>query len=455
MTPGEFGYVTPENLPLFTGLYELTMLQGYYRADHNPDATFDLFIRHLPPGRGYLIAAGLEQAVHYVDSLAFGDRALDYLAEQGFEEDFLSALADFEFTGDVRAIPEGTPVFPDEPLVEVTAPIMEAQILETLLINQISFQTLIATKAARMRDVTERDGDGQSLVDFGSRRGHGTDAGVKAARAAYLGGFNGSSNVAAGELFDIPIFGTMAHSWIQSFPTERAAFEAFLEVYGEDSILLVDTYDTVAGARLAMNVAEEHDLDIRGVRLDSGDLAALSQEVAPIVGEDSVFISSGVDEYLIRDFFEAGGIATGFGPGTSLTTSADAPKIEGVYKLVGVADESGELQPSMKLSSGKATFPGQKRISRVVEGETYERDVLGIADESLPGEDLLVDVIRDGDLVYDLPDLSSIRERTMAELDRIPTAVRAIEDPVPYPVDISEDLQTLTERVEADLEAAR
>ena len=455
MTAGEFGYVTPENLPIFTDLYELTMLQGYYRADHNPRATFDLFIRDLPPGRGYLIAAGLEQAVHYIESLTFGDRTLDYLAKQGFGDDFLAALADFTFSGDVRAIPEGRAVFHDEPLIEVTAPIMEAQLLETLLINQISFQTLIATKAARMRDVVERAGSGQSLVDFGSRRAHGTDAGMKAARAAVIGGFDGTSNVAAGEAFDIETFGTMAHSWIQSFPTERAAYEAFVEVYGEDSILLVDTYDTLAGARLAMDVATERDLDIRGVRLDSGDLAALSKEVAPIVGEDSVFVSSGVDEYFLREFFEAGGIATGFGPGTSLTTSADAPKIEGVYKLVSVADDTGSLQPSMKLSAGKVTYPGQKRVTRESDGETYRRDLLGTAEESLPGEDLLVDVIRDGELVYDLPDLTAIQERTLAELERIPEPVRAIDEPTTYPVDVSDGLQGLADRVEAELEAGR
>ena len=334
MSETEFGFVTPSNLTAFTDLYELTMLQGYYREDHNPEATFSLFFRELPPNRGYVIAAGLEQALHYVEELSFEEEILDYLAGEGFGDGFLEYLSDLEFTGDIRAIPEGTPVFPDEPMIEVTAPLMEAQLLETALLNQIGYQSLVATKAARMRDVVRRFGDGQSLVDFGCRRAHGTDAGMKASRGAYLGGFDGTSNVAAGEAFDIPIVGTMAHSWIQSFDTEREAFEAFVEQYGEDSVLLVDTYDTVAGAELAMDVAHETDVDVSGVRIDSGDLAALSREVDEIIDDDTgLIVSSGMDEYAIREFFEDDGVATGFGPGTALTTTKDAPAIDVVYKL--------------------------------------------------------------------------------------------------------------------------
>ena len=447
----DFGYITPENLTLFTDLYELTMMEGYFEEGHTPEATFSLFFRELPPNRGYMIAAGLEQVLHYMETLSFGDRAIDFLAEKGFSTAFLDHLADLEFTGDARAIPEGTAVFHDEPLLEVTAPIMEAQLLETIAINQISFGSLIATKAARMRDVVNRHGDAQALVDFGSRRAHGTDAGMKAARSSYIGGFNGTSNVAAGEVFNIPIFGTMAHSWIQSFETERAAYEAFVDAYGEDTILLVDTYDTVQGARIAKAVADETGVDISGVRLDSGDLAALSKEVAPIVGDMDLFISSGMDEYRIKEFIEAGGIGNGFGPGTALVTSTDAPKVEGVYKLVAV-ERGGEMQPSMKLSKGKSTLPGEKTVHRVSENGRFDYDVIGQRHEELPGEELLEPVFVDGELVYDPPSLDTIKERTMTTLRHLPPRVRIIENPDSYDVRVSDTLQVAVDELEASLE---
>lgn len=447
----DFGFITPENLSLFTDLYELTMMQGYFEEGHNPDATFSLFFRELPPDRGYMIAAGLEQVLHYMETLSFGDRTIDFLAEHGFHDDFLDHLATLEFTGEARAIPEGTAVFHDEPLLEVTAPIMEAQLLETIAINQISFGSLIATKAARMRDVVNRFGDGQALVDFGSRRAHGTDAGMKAARSSYIGGFTGTSNVAAGEVFDIPIFGTMAHSWIQSFETERMAYEAFIDAYGEESILLIDTYDTVQGARIARAVADEMGVDITGVRLDSGDLAALSKEVAPIVGDMDLFISSGMDEYKIKEFIEADGIGNGFGPGTALVTSTDAPKVEGVYKLVAV-ERDGAMRPSMKLSKGKATLPGEKTVHRVFEDGRFDHDVIGQRHEDLPGEELLEPVFEGGDLVYEPPSLEAIKDRTLETLRHVPERIRAIDKPDTYDVRVSDRLQAEVVELEADLE---
>jgi nicotinate phosphoribosyltransferase len=444
-----FGYVSPENLSLFTDLYELTMLQGYHEADHDPRATFDLFFRSLPPGRGYAVAAGLEQAVACLEGLAFGDRAIDYLSEMGFRDDLLDRLADFEFTGDVRAIPEGTPVFPNEPLLEVEGSLFEAQLFETVLINQVGFQTLIATKAARMRDAVERRGGEQSLVDFGSRRAHGTDAGVKAARAAYVGGFDGTSNVAAGELFGLPVYGTMAHSWVQSFPSERAAFEAFVDVYGEESTLLVDTYDTVQGVRLAMDVAEERGVDLAGVRLDSGDLVALSKAVSEFFDGD-VFVSSGMDEYEIARFLDEGGVADGFGPGTALVTSADAPKLEAVYKLVGV-ERGGEMRPSMKLSAGKVTYPGPKSVRRIERGGRFERDVLAERGEEGPGEQLLETVVDDGEVVYDRPSLDEISARTVSNLAKLPDDVRAFDSPAEYPVETSDGLDATATAVRAEL----
>ncbi|MFB6155085.1 MAG: nicotinate phosphoribosyltransferase [Haloferacaceae archaeon] len=450
MGSSTFGYVTPENLALFTDLYELTMLQGYHEAGHEPRATFDLFFRSLPPDRGYAVVAGVEQALRYVTDLSFGDRALAYLEAKGFHGDFLDRLSSFEFTGDVRAMPEGTAVFPNEPMLEVEGPLFEAQLFETALINQVGFQTLVATKAARMRDAVDRNGGDQTLVDFGSRRAHGTDAGVKAARAAYVGGFDGTSNVAAGELFDLPVYGTMAHSWVQSFPSEREAFEAFVSVYGSESVLLVDTYDTVEGTRLAMDVAAAEGVDVAGVRLDSGDLVALSKEVSEFFDGD-VFVSSGVDEYEIDRFLREGGLADGFGPGTALTTSTDAPKLEAVYKLVGV-ERDGEMRPSMKLSTGKVTYPGAKSVRRVERDGRFERDVLAERGEDAPGEELLETVVADGEAVADPPSLDDARARRAANLSKLPEGVRALRSPEAYPVETSEGLDATTGTVRAELE---
>ncbi|WP_458185244.1 nicotinate phosphoribosyltransferase [Haladaptatus sp. NG-WS-4] len=469
MSGAEFGYVTPDNLGLFTDLYELTMLQGYHDANHNPRASFSLFFRSLPPERGYVVAAGLEQAICAFETLTFGDRALSYLRGRGFEDDFLDRLANFEFTGDVRALPEGTPVFPNEPLVEVTAPIFQAQLFETVLLNQVGFQSLVATKAARMREAVERYGDDQSLVDFGSRRAHGTDAGMKAARAATVGGFDGTSLVSAGEAFDLPVYGTMAHSWVQSFESERESFETFVEQYGDDGVLLVDTYDTVEGAKKAMAVAREYDATV-GVRLDSGDLAVLSKEVETVVDDVPVFVSSGMDEYEIADFLRDGGVATGFGPGTALTTSGDAPSLDLVYKLVAV-DRDGEMHPSMKFSSGKVTYPHEKSVRRVEReeresdergsaGETgddsrggrYERDVLALRGEDAPGEEQLVSVFENGRRVYDLPGLDAIADRARERRRALPADCRDLRDPGEYTVEIGEGLRTVTDELRAELE---
>jgi nicotinate phosphoribosyltransferase len=450
MTRTTFGDLSAADLAPFTDLYELTMMQAYRETGHEPRATFSLFFRDLPPHRGYVVAAGLEQAIHYLETLSFDDEVLWFLRERDFSGEFLDYLAGFEFTGDVRALPEGTVVFPDEPLVEVTAPITEAQLFETLLLNQIGFQSLIATKAARMRDVVDRHGEDQSLVDFGSRRAHGTDAGMKAARAAFVGGFAGTSNVAAGAAFDIPVFGTMAHSWVQSFPTERAAFEAFVDVYGDDSVLLVDTYDTVNGARTAVEVATARDVDLAGVRLDSGDLVELSRRVAEIVDDAGIFVSSGMDEYAIEEFLASGGVATGFGPGTALVTSTDAPKLEVVYKLVAV-ERDGARQPSMKLSPGKVTYPGPKSVRRVERDGQFERDVLARRGDETAGSEQLVDVYEDGSLVYSPPSLEERRDRTLDQLAKLPRAVRALRDPATYPVEVDDGLQSLTEALREEL----
>jgi len=452
MTQPTAGTFDPHDRALFTDRYELSMLQGYYESGHTPTATFSLYFRDLPADRGYAIAAGLEQVIDYVETLAFDDRALDYLAEEGFDAEFLSYLDSFEFTGEIRALPEGTLVFPNEPLLEVTAPIHEAQLFETFVLNQVGFQTLVATKGARMADVVRRHGDGQDLVDFGSRRAHGTDAGLKAARAGYIGGFDGTSNMLAGERFDIPTYGTMAHSWVQSFENERESFAAFADVYGDDVIYLVDTYDTVSGAEQAVAVAADRDVDLGGVRLDSGDLSELSKRVREIVGDASIVVSSGVDEFFLREFFDDGGVATAFGPGTVLTTSTDAPNSGVVYKLTTV-ERDGALAPSMKLSPGKVTYPGQKALYRVTGDGQYQYDVLARRDEGLEaGEPQLEPIFEDGSLVYTPPELEAIQQRVRRELETLPDRFRRVTDPEPYEVRISDGLEEITQRTERTIQ---
>ncbi|XVH33705.1 nicotinate phosphoribosyltransferase (plasmid) [Haloferacaceae archaeon DSL9] len=448
MSQPAHGSIDLRDIALFTDRYELTMMQGYYETGHNPTATFSVYFRRLPPDRGYAVAAGLEQVIDYVDAIEFSDRALAFLADDGFDERFLSALGSFEFSGEIRALPEGTLVFPNEPLLEVTAPIFEAQLFETFVLNQIGFQTLVATKGARMTDVVRRRGDGQTLVDFGSRRAHGVDAGLAAARAAYIGGFDGTSNLSAGERFGIPTYGTMAHSWVQSFDTERASFEAFADVYGDDAIYLVDTYDTVRGADRAVAVTTDRNIRLGGVRLDSGDLIELSKEVRETVGDAGIVVSSSVDEYFLREFFESGGVATAFGPGTALTTSKDAPDSGVVYKLTAV-DRDGALSPSMKLSAGKVTYPGRKDLYRIERDGVYQYDVLARRGESFDGEPLLEAIFEDGALVYERPDLRSIRERTRRQLETLPEKHRTVRNPDAYEVRISDGLETVTRETEA------
>ncbi|MEY7851147.1 nicotinate phosphoribosyltransferase [Natrarchaeobius sp. A-rgal3] len=449
MNQSTSGYIEPSDLSLFTDRYELAMMEGYYESGHDPLATFSVYFRHLPPDRGYAIAAGLEQVIDYVETIEFGESAIEFLTDQGFDEDFLSYLASFEFTGEMRALPEGTPVFPNEPLLEITAPILEAQLFETFVLNQVGFQTLVATKAARMADVIRRRGDEQALIDFGSRRAHGTDAGLKAARAAYVGGFDGTSNVLAGERFGVSTYGTMAHSWVQSFDTEREAFASFADVYGDDAIYLVDTYDTVRGAERAVTVTDERDVRLGGVRLDSGDLIDLSKDVSEIVGDAGIVVSSGVDEHFLRTFFDGGGVATAFGPGTALTTSKDAPDSGVVYKLTAIEGD-GELSASMKLSPGKVIYPCEKEIYRVERDGSYRYDVLAQRDEMLEGagEPQLTTIYEDGSCVYTPPDLGSVRERTRRELETLPPRHRRVRDPEVYDVHISDGLETATRETE-------
>ena len=435
---------------LLVDLYELTMGASYVAEGMaEREATFSLFFRTLPHGWGYALAAGLEDALAYLEGLRFSDDDLAYLEGTGlFPDPFLERLRAFRFSGSVRALPEGTAVFPNEPLLEVTAPLVEAQLAETMVLNHVHLQTLIASKAARCVDAA----GGRTLVDFALRRTHGGEAGLKVARASWLAGFDATSNVLAGKLYGLPIAGTMAHSYVESFADELEAFRAFARAYPRAAILLVDTYDTLEGARRATVVARELAASghrLRGVRLDSGDLLELSEGVRAILDEAGcadalVFASGGLDEHEIARLLAAGAPIGGFGVGSKLGVSADAPFLDMAYKLVEL-----EGRPVLKLSAGKATLPGRKQVWRVRREGVATHDVLGLADGEAEGEPLLREVMRAGRATWAEP-LQASRERARRERESLPEAARALEAAA-YEVRIDAALAALRDRVAAGL----
>ena len=417
----------PDTSALYTDLYQLTMLQAYWREDMDEPAVFDLFVRRLKD-RHYLVACGLKQALEFLETLSFSEEALDYLATQDpFEPAFLSWLADFEFTGDVYAVPEGTPVFPDEPLVEVVAPIGEAQLVETLLLNQLTFQTTIASKASRIVEAARAGGEDRLVADFGMRRTHGTDAAMKGARAAFIAGVDATSNVAAGQAYDLPITGTMAHSYVEAHDSEVEAFRAFSALYPE-TILLVDTYDTLEGVRKVIDMMDETDEDVqvRGIRLDSGDLAELAHAARRLLDEAGltdvmIFASGGLDEHTIADLLDREAPIDGFGVGTRMGTSADQPALDSAYKLSGYAGT-----PRMKLATDKSNLPGRKQVVRQYEDGTAVRDVIATEDEQTHGAPLLERVMADGERTEAgaARPLTAVREHAAARLDELPARLR-------------------------------
>jgi nicotinate phosphoribosyltransferase len=416
----------PPHSGLLVDLYQLTMGESYVREGFaDREATFSLFFRTLPHGWGYALAAGLEDALRYLAGLRYGDDELAFLeSTRRFSSGFLDRLASFRFSGLVRALPEGTPVFPNEPLLEVTAPLLEAQIAETMVLNEVHLQTVIASKAARSVEAA----GGARLVDFALRRTHGGEAGLKVARASYLAGFAATSNVLAGRVHGIPIAGTMAHSYVEAFADETEAFRAFARSYPDDAILLVDTYDTIEGTRRAIVVGTElaatgHRL--RGVRLDSGDIVELSRRVRALLDEAGlddamVFASGGLDEHEIARTLEAGAPIGGFGVGTKMGVSADAPFLDMVYKLVEL-----DGRAVLKLSEGKATLPGRKQVWRVRDGGCAAHDVLGLDGARASGEPLLVEVMRDGRLIR-AESLAEARDRARREREALPGDVREL-----------------------------
>jgi nicotinate phosphoribosyltransferase len=428
---------------LLTDLYELTMAQAYFHSGRLGNASFSLYVRDYPRDRGYLIAAGLYDILTFLESFAFDDAAIDYLrSTRIFASDFLDYLKGVRFTGSVRALAEGRLFFAHEPLVEVTAPIVEAQIVETYLINQMNLQSMLATKAARCVYAA----DGRDVVDFALRRTHGTDAGMKAARASYLAGCAGTSNVLAGKTYGIPIVGTMAHSFIMSFERESDAFLAYASSFPDACILLIDTYDPIAGAKNAVDIARDlaaRGKKLRGVRIDSGDLAALACQVRRIFDDAGfrdvqILGSGGLDEYDIADLTAAQAPFDGYGVGTQMGISGDAPSLDMAYKLVEI-----DGRPVLKLSHGKASMPGRKQVFRFRDGARLAKDVIGLADESFDAEALLETVMQDGKIKGVYPTLNHIRDRFHAEFALLDEKIKAVRAPASYPVEISPGLQRL------------
>ncbi len=437
---------------LFTDLYALTMLQAYAREGMEETAVFDFFIRRLPEGWNYVIACGLADVLDYVESLAFFGEALDYLARLGiFSQEFLDYLAAFRFTGDVYALPEGTAAFPGEPMVEVIAPLPQAQLVETLLINQVHFQTLMASKAARVVNAAR----GATVVDFGSRRAHGTDAAIKGARAFHVAGVDATSNVLAGRRYGIPVRGTMAHSYIQAHDDELEAFRQFTALYPE-TVVLVDTYDTLAGVSKVVLLARELGgaFRVRAIRLDSGDLASLAHAARRILDDAGledvgIFASGSLDEYAIADLVGQGAPIDGYGVGTRMSVSHDAPALDCAYKLVAYAGRG-----RIKMAAGKSALPGRKQVFRVYENGEMARDVIGLAEESaLAGAPLLVPVMRGGKrLPAGSNDLAAARERARQQQDALPPRLHALASAAPpYPVAVSPALAAERDRLQAAL----
>lgn len=447
---------TTRTAALSTDLYELTMAASYRALGMRGRAVFSLYVRKLPPHRSFLVVAGITEALRVLAELRFDEEARAYLRTiPTLPPEFVDSLADFRFTGDVWAVREGTILFPEEPLLEVEAPILEAQVIETLIINLIHYPSLVATKAARCRLAAP----GKLLVDFGLRRTPSPDAGLAAARAAYLAGFASTSNVLAGERYGIPVTGTVAHSFIEAFPSELDAFRAFARTYPGDPVLLIDTYDTLRGARHAVEVARELRAEgrkVSAVRLDSGDLLELSRSVRRILDEAGfpeirIFASGGLDEYQLASLTSAGAPIDGFGVGSRLGTSDDAPLADMAYKLV-----EYEGRPALKLSSGKQTLVGPKQVwrRRAPDGQ-YVEDVIAARDEPAPGpewEPLLHPVMQGGTLL-ESPTLAELRAYHLAEAASLPDPLRRLDQVEPYPVHLSETLRARQEAAIATVRA--
>ena len=469
--------MSKRNLTLLTDLYELTMMQGYYEKGQNENVIFDVFFRQNPCNNGYSVCAGLDQVIDYIKNLHFTYDDVDYLRGLGiFKEDFLHYLSGFHFSGDIYAIPEGTVVFPKEPLLKVVAPIMEAQLVETAILNIINHQSLIATKTSRI--VFAANGDG--IMEFGLRRAQGPDAGLYGARAAMIGGCVGTSNVLAGQMFDVPVMGTHAHSWIMSFPDEYTAFKTYAEMYPDNCTLLVDTYDTLkSGVPNAIRVFQEFKdagkpLIKYGIRLDSGDLAYLSKEARKMLDEAgfpeaTICASNDLDEFLLHDLKMQGAAIDSWGVGTNLITSKDCPSFGGVYKLAAIQNEEGDFVPKIKISENteKITNPGNKTIYRIYEKASgkIKADLICFADEVIDPKqnlllfdpmdtwkktklaggtytvrEILLPIFKNGECLYKSPTLKEIAAYCREEKDTLWDETKRLFYPHRVYVDLSQKL---------------
>lgn len=466
------------NLTLLTDLYQINMAYAYFqKGKKDQEVVFDLFFRKNPCGNGYAVAAGLEQAIEYITNITLSSEDIDYLRKTyHYDEDFLNYLSNFKFTGELYAVPEGSIVFPMEPLIRIKAPVIQAQFIETTLLNIVNHQTLIATKAARVTESAK----GGVVMEFGLRRAQGPDAGLYGARAAFIGGVQATSNVLAGQMFNIPVKGTHAHSYVQSYPSELEAFEAFAQTFPDNCILLVDTYDTLhSGVPNAIQVFHKMKAKLGdkfknfGIRLDSGDLAFLSKAARKMLDEAglqeaSIVASSDLDEFLIQDLIGQGAKIDAWGVGTNLITSHDCPALGGVYKLV-AEEEEGKLIPKIKVSENpeKITTPGYKKVVRFYSKEDHHAivDLIMLEDEPIPSEEfiafdpintwkrkkvknfiakeLLQPIIVNGELVYDFPSLDEIRRYSLQEREHFSVEMRRLVNPHIYHVDLSEPLWEL------------
>lgn len=437
----------PNPMAMLTDLYEFTMAEVYFREQMFQPATFSLFIREYPPHRGYFISAGLEGALDFLESMRFAPDDLEYLDSTGlFSRDFLDYLADLRFTGEVFAVPEGRLFFKDEPVLEVTAPIIEAQLAETAVINMLNLQVNIATKVSRCVHAAQ----GRNIVDFSLRRTQGADAGMAVARAGYIAGMSATSNVLAGKSLGIPVAGTMAHSFVTSFEEEIDAFRTFARTFGDRTVLLIDTYDTLSGAENAVVVAKElaaSSRRLRGVRLDSGDMVALSRKVRDLFRRKGleyvdIFASGGFDEFKIERSIRNGAEIDAFGVGTKMGVSADSPYTDIAYKLV-----QFNGRPIMKLSSGKKTLVAPKQVFRRKKNTRLIADTIALREEMLEGEPLLRAVMRGGKRTGERETLDTIRSRFKEEFEKLAPATKSIKNPQLHPVGISDRLERLQRRV--------
>lgn len=441
------------NPGLLLDLYELTMAAGYFKHKVRAHVTFDLFVRRLPKHRSFLVAAGLENALKFLEKFSFSSSDIDFLKQKGiFKDDFLHYLAALRFTGDVYALPEGTIFFPGEPVLRVSAPILEAQLVESYLLNVINLATTICSKAARVVMAAK----GKEVYDFSLRRTQGPDAGMAAARSSYIAGCAGSSNVLAGALYNIPLAGTMAHSFIMSFRDELESFRSYGWTFPDSTTLLVDTYDYKKGIQNAIQVAGELEAEghkLRAIRLDSGNLVSISKLARSLLDAHGlryvkILASGNLDEYKIERLLGDRAMIDSFGVGTNMGVSSDAPYLDVIYKLSQIDDSEGNAYPVMKLSQGKVTYPGKKQVFRIADTRrAYLKDIIGLEGEKAAGKPLLEKVMENGKIISSLPSLEKIRELTKDNLMRLPSKYKELKGSSIYPVCLSHGLRQLASKV--------